>query len=148
MSRMEKRRRLTVTSRTKLAVMPPMSSLARMASSAFSWSLVEKTGLRTSRSRSGFSGDQSVELGQRLSDGLGLAVVLGKGEERRRIAAGDAGNECVVLCQIASPHEGVEARRAARPVAPPPPQEFVMIPLREGRARAGRSDPKGGRCLT
>jgi hypothetical protein len=77
----------------------------------------------------GAFGDERVKLGQRLSDRLGLAIVLGEGEEGGSIAAGDAGNECFVLCQSPSPHAGVEYA-SATPVRRRQPQEFVMIPLR------------------
>ena len=47
----------------------------------------------------GAFGDEAVELFERLSNGVGLAVVLGERKEGRGITTGDPGNEGVDLCQ-------------------------------------------------
>ncbi len=81
----------------------------------------------------GAFGDQRVELREGLGDGVGLTVVLGEREQRGRVAAGDSGNQCVVLCQAGQPQKASKACRDAVEHRQPP--EFVMIPLREDGAR-------------
>ena len=109
----EEQAALDVTRRTKFAAMPVMSAPAQ--------DRVERLELivggehRTSDEplEIGAFGDERVEARQSVRDLLGLALVLGEGKQRGRIAAGDAGNEGFFLCQARDLRRRSKRTRAA-----------------------------------